>query len=221
MLEVSELSCVRGERTLFRDVGFMLDAGSLLRVTGPNGSGKTSLLRIVCGLSPPAAGEVRWRGENIRSLREEYWKELVYVGHLNALKDDLTALENLGIAAALGGRKLVDGAALEALERFGVAACAGLPARVLSQGQRRRVALARLMVSRDAPLWVLDEPFTALDAAAVRLMEDLIGGHLARGGSVIYTTHQEAKIEASMVLNIELGAPPSQSSPLEREGIFA
>lgn len=212
MLETLALSCVRGDRTLFTGIEFALGAGSLLRVTGPNGSGKTSLLRIVCGLAPPAAGEVRWHGENIRSLREEYWKDLVYIGHLNALKDDLTALENLEIASALGGRKIADGVALDALDSFGVAACAELPARVLSQGQRRRVTLARLILSRDLPLWVLDEPFTALDAAAVRLMESLISEHLSRGGSVIYTTHQEARIEASVVLNIELGAPPSQSS---------
>lgn len=206
MLEASELSCVRGERTLFRDVGFALEAGSLLRVTGPNGSGKTSLLRIVCGLAPAAAGEVRWRGENIRTLREEYWKNLVYIGHLNALKDDLTALENLAVASALGGRKIGDSVARDALGGFGVAAYADLPARVLSQGQRRRVALARLMLSRNVPLWVLDEPFTALDSAAVRTMETLIGEHLARGGSVIYTTHQEARIEAGVMLCIELGA---------------
>jgi len=205
MLEATALECVRGERTLFRDVGFALESGSLLRVAGANGSGKTSLLRIVCGLTPPAAGEVRWRGENIRSLREEYWKHLLYIGHLNAVKDDLTALENLGIASALGGRKVADRVALEALDQFGVAACAGLPARVLSQGQRRRVALARLALSRNSPLWVLDEPFTALDVGAVALMEQLIHEHLVRGGAAVFTTHQEVTIEASVRLRIDLG----------------
>ncbi len=197
---------MRGERTLFRDVAFSLAAGSLLRIAGANGSGKTSLLRIVCGLTPPAQGEIRWRGENIRVLREEYWKHLVYIGHSNAVKDDLTALENLEIASALGGRSIAPGAAYSALDQFGVAACAALPARVLSQGQRRRVALARLVVSRTLPLWVLDEPFTALDAAAVGFVQTLIGEQLERGGTVVFTTHQEVVIEASVKLRIDLGA---------------
>jgi len=206
MLEVTDLECVRGERTLFRDVAFTLEPGSLLRIAGANGSGKTSLLRIVCGLAPPAQGEVRWRGESIRALREEFWKDLVYIGHSNAVKDDLTALENLEIACALGGAKNSRGAAYAALEQFGIAACAGLPARVLSQGQRRRVALARLLMSRRLPLWVLDEPFTALDAAAVGLVQTLIGEQLARGGAVVFTTHQEVVIEAAVKLCIDLGA---------------
>ncbi len=197
---------MRGERTLFRDVAFSLAAGSLLRIAGANGSGKTSLLRIVCGLTPPAQGEIRWRGENIRVLREEYWKHLVYIGHANAVKDDLTALENLEIASALGGQSIAPGAAYSALDQFGVAACAALPARVLSQGQRRRVALARLVVSRTLPLWVLDEPFTALDAAAVGFVQTLIGEQLERGGTVVFTTHQEVVIEASVKLRIDLGA---------------
>lgn len=205
MLDAGNLECVRGERTLFRDVAFSLAAGSLLRIAGANGSGKTSLLRIVCGLTPPTQGEIRWRGESIRALREEYWKHLVYIGHSNAVKDDLTALENLEIASALGGRSLAPGAAHSALDQFGVGACAALPARVLSQGQRRRVALARLVVSRALPLWVLDEPFTALDAAAVGFVQTLIGEQLARGGTVIFTTHQEVVIEAGVKLRIDLG----------------
>jgi heme exporter protein A len=205
MLEAGGIECVRGERTLFRDVAFSLAAGSLLRIAGANGSGKTSLLRIVCGLTPPTQGEIRWRGENIRALREEYWKHLVYIGHSNAVKDDLTALENLEIASALGGQGMASGAAHSALDQFGVAACAALPARVLSQGQRRRVALARLVVSRALPLWVLDEPFTALDAAAVGFVQTLIGEQLARGGTVVFTTHQEVVIEAGVKLRIDLG----------------
>ncbi|MDH5535045.1 MAG: cytochrome c biogenesis heme-transporting ATPase CcmA [Betaproteobacteria bacterium] len=206
MLDASALECVRGERTLFRDVSFALEGGSLLRIAGANGSGKTSLLRILCGLSPPAQGEVRWRGERIRALGEEYWRHLIYIGHANAVKDDLTALENLEIATAIGGRTATDGAALDALGQFGVAPCAALPARVLSQGQRRRVALARLALSAEVPLWVLDEPFTALDTAAVRFMESLIGGQLARGGTVVFTTHQEVTIVAAISLRIDLSA---------------
>ena len=197
MLEGIGLECVRGERTLFRDLDFKLERGALLRVAGENGSGKTSLLRIVCGLTPPAAGELRWRGENIRSLREDYWKELVYIGHANALKDDLTAQENLRIGCRLAGLAASAAQTLDALERFGVGRCAKLPARVLSQGQRRRVALARLGVSAALPLWVLDEPFTALDAAAVENLEALVGEHLNRGGAVMLTTHQEVRIAAA------------------------
>jgi len=197
MLEGIGLECVRGERTLFRGLGFRLERGALLRVAGENGSGKTSLLRIVCGLTPPAAGELRWQGENIRSLREDYWKELVYIGHANALKDDLTAQENLRIGCRLAGLTASPRQTADALERFGVGRCAQLPARVLSQGQRRRVALARLGVSAELPLWVLDEPFTALDAAAVDNLQALVGEHLSRGGAVMLTTHQEVGIAAA------------------------
>lgn len=205
MLEASGLACVRGERTLFTEVSFALERGTLLRVAGANGTGKTSLLRIVCGLLLPAEGEVRWEGQNIRALREAYWKDLVYVGHSSAVKDDLTALENLDIGAALSGRAIGSGGALAALEAFGIPQCAHLPARVLSQGQRRRVALARLAVAKDTPVWVLDEPFTALDAAAVKLMERLIDEHVAHGGTTILTTHQEVAIAAPMQ-RIDLGA---------------
>lgn len=197
MLEGRALECVRGERTLFRDLNFTLEPGALLRVAGENGSGKTSLLRIVCGLSPAAHGEVRWNGENIRRLREDYSRQLVYVGHLDALKNDLTAQENVVIGSAISGVERSAAEALEALKRFGVGGCSRLAARVLSQGQRRRVALAKLALSAAALLWVLDEPFTALDKAAVEGLEALLGEHLARGGAVMLTTHQEVAIAAN------------------------
>jgi heme exporter protein A len=204
MLEAVGLECVRGERTLFSGVEFTVERGALLRVAGANGSGKTSLLRIVCGLTPPARGEVRWDGRNVRASREEYARELVYIGHANALKDDLTARENLLIACALAGLRPGVAAADDALERFGVGRCAMLPARVLSQGQRRRTALARLALSAAAPLWVLDEPFTALDVAAVADLETLIGAHLDGGGSVVLTTHQEVAIAAAKARRLDL-----------------
>ncbi|HEX2830502.1 MAG TPA: cytochrome c biogenesis heme-transporting ATPase CcmA [Burkholderiales bacterium] len=194
MLEALDLECVRGERTLFSGLDFTLERGALLRVTGRNGSGKTSLLRIVCGLTPPAQGEVRWDGIDVRKLGEEYARQLVYVGHANALKDDLTARENLLISSELAGLATTDDQAQDALDRFGVGHCAPLPARVLSQGQRRRTALARLALSPSVPLWVLDEPFTALDTAAVDDLQALIGSHVARGGSIVLTTHQEVAI---------------------------
>ena len=204
MLEAVDLQCVRGERTLFSGLDFALARGELLRVAGENGSGKTSLLRIVCGLTPPAHGEVRWEGSNIRSLKEEYAKQLVYVGHANALKDDLTARENLTIGSQLAGLDVPPRAAEDALERFGVGHCAMLPARVLSQGQRRRVALSRLALSSAVPLWVLDEPFTALDVKAVEDLQSLIGAHVGRGGSIVLTTHQEVAIAAASSRRLDL-----------------
>jgi heme exporter protein A len=208
LLEVSNLACERGERTLFSGLTFTVAPGTLLRVAGANGSGKTSLLRIVCGLMLQAAGEVRWKGGNTRTLREEYWQALIYIGHLNALKDDLTALENIEIGAALSGHRVTRDAALAALADLGIARCAELHSRVLSQGQRRRVALARLLVSRATPLWVLDEPFPGLDAAAVGLIGSTIARHVAEGGTVLLTTHQEVAIEAP-AQRIDLGDAPS------------
>ena len=204
MLEAVDLQCVRGERTLFSGLDFSLERGELLRVAGANGSGKTSLLRIVCGLTPPAHGEVRWDGANIRSLKEDYARQLVYIGHANALKDDLTGRENLTIATALAGLETSTRQAQDALDRFGVGDCAMLPARVLSQGQRRRVALARLALSSQVPLWVLDEPFTALDAAAVGDLQALISAHASRGGSIVLTTHQEVEIAAAKSRRLDL-----------------
>jgi heme exporter protein A len=204
-LEAAGLRCVRGERTLFQDLSFTLRSGELLRIGGPNGSGKTSLLRIACGLLEPDRGEVRWGGEDIRALKEEFWARLLYLGHANALKDDLSAAENLEIACALAGVVADERQIRAALERLGLAGRENLPARVLSQGQRRRVALARLALGDGAPLWVLDEPFTALDAAAIEDVRELIAGHVSRGGGVLYTTHHEAVIAAAVSRRIDLG----------------
>ena len=193
MLEIRNLACTRGDHLLFSDLNFSLSAGELLQVEGANGSGKTSLLRMLCGFMMPAAGEIRWRGQSIRKLDEDFNAEMIYLGHLNAIKDELNALENLRIGAHLAGCIVKDTQVIAALRRMGLRGRETLPVKVLSQGQRRRVALARLLFS-NAPLWILDEPLTALDVGAVGLMQELIGGHLAKGGMVIYTTHQPLEV---------------------------
>jgi len=197
VLEATDLGCERGGRALFRALSFSLAAGELLRIAGANGSGKTSLLRILCGLLSPAAGEVRWKGEPIRPLREEYSRQLVYLGHAPAVKDELTAAENLSIACRIAGNGRTAAEIAQALQRLEVPALSLL--KRLSQGQRRRAALARLALSHSAPLWLLDEPLAALDAQAARLVEQLIAEHVGRGGMVIYTTHQEARIEGRVI----------------------
>ena len=197
MLEARDLDCERGGRALFRRLGFAVETGALLRIAGANGSGKTSLLRILCGLLAPSAGEVRWRGTPIHSLKEEYSRHIVYLGHAPAVKDELTARENLEICCRLAG---VAADAHAALQRLGVPA--DVPAGRLSQGQRRRAALARLALSASVPLWLLDEPLTALDTAAADLTRGLMREHTTRGGAVVYTTHQDAGLQDSRVIEL-------------------
>lgn len=199
MLEAVDLECERGGRVLFRGLSFQLARGDSVRVTGANGSGKTSLLRILCGLLSPTRGEVRWDGAPIRSLREEYSKNLVYLGHAPAVKDELSAAENLAIACQLAGER-ADGVEA-ALGRFGLAPD-GPPVKRLSQGQRRRSALARLALSETRLLWLLDEPFSALDAEGIALLSELSAAHLARGGAVVFSTHQDPGIAAARVIEL-------------------
>jgi heme exporter protein A len=203
MLEAVNLECIRGPRRLFSGLNFSLSPGGFVQLTGANGSGKTSLLRIVCGLLGPETGEVRWQSANIRSLGEEYFTALTYVGHRSGVKDDLTAVENLRIASGLSGVEVSRDEAVEALRSFGLADREHLPARLLSEGQRRRLALARLGVCKTA-LWVLDEVLTSLDKDAVALVKRLIEAHLSRGGMAIVATHQELDVSASSYQRIEL-----------------
>lgn len=202
MLEAAGVECARGGKSLFRGLSFAVGPGQALRVAGANGSGKSSLLRILCGLLAPDAGEVRWRGTPIRSLKEEYSGQLVYLGHAPAVKEELSAAENLYIACRLAGHNPSREALGKALQAFGLAG-EGRILRRLSQGQRRRAALARLALAASSPLWLLDEPFSALDAAAIKIVENAMEQHLSRGGAAVFTTHQDAGIAASRV--IELG----------------
>jgi heme exporter protein A len=201
MLTVANLSCVRGERRLFADLAFELAVGEWLHVRGENGAGKTTLLRALVGLSPPDHGEICWRGEPIKSLGEDYRREVLYLGHYGAVKEDLTPLENLKLSASLDGRQIGDGEALAALHRFGLRGREELPVRCLSAGQKRRVLLARL-VTRKATLWVLDEPFTALDVRAVDMLSALIAEHVAAGGLAVLTSHQAMPIAGGKTVTL-------------------
>lgn len=194
MLTVTDLACVRGYVQLFRGISFSLQSGVLLHLKGANGSGKTSLLRLVCGLGQPASGQVSWRGTPIRALGEEYYRDVFYLGHANGLKDELNAVENLCIAARLAGEAASVARANEALRRLGLEECKSLPTKLLSQGQKRRSALARLLFTAK-PLWILDEPFAALDSGAVVLLEGVLDTHLAAGGMVLLTSHQEVNVK--------------------------
>ena len=206
MLEASQIECVRGNRRLFRGLSFRLEAHQALRVRGENGSGKTSLLRIVAGLSPAESGRVSWNDGNIRALGEDYLREFLFLGHSNGLKDDLTPVENLRYALALAGVGADEPALRGALSEQGLASIADLPVKLLSQGQKRRVALARLSFSAQKPLWILDEPFIALDAVSVDRLARTITRQLQRGGMVMFTTHQEVDLPGSAMRTIELGA---------------
>jgi heme exporter protein A len=189
MFSVSNLSCSRGDKRLFSGVSFALQPGEWLHLEGDNGVGKTSLLRLACGLSALEQGEIQWQGQPVSSNIDEFRANLAYLGHQLALKEDLTPLENLRADTAIAGRTLSLADAKAALAQLGLKGREHLPVRVLSQGQKRRTALARLLVS-SAPLWILDEPFVALDAAAQKVLSEVINGHLNRQGMVLFTSHQ-------------------------------
>jgi heme exporter protein A len=201
MLEAISLQCVRGERELFNNLSFSLGSGQMLLLSGPNGSGKTSLLRLLCGISPPASGEVRWQGESVLSRRGEYCRGMTYLGHHNGVKEELTPLENLRMATAVADIVAGEDTIRAALDRVGLAGYEELPAKQLSQGQKRRVALARLLLAK-APLWILDEPLAALDVQAVALVEEVLAAHLAEGGLAVLTTHQPLNVRIDVEIRV-------------------
>lgn len=208
-LQAHQISCVRGERLLFSGIDFTLQPGQALRVRGANGSGKTTLLRILCGLALAETGEVRWQSCNIRACREDYHRQLIYLGHVAAVKEDLLAWENLALGARLQGTVLERQSALRGLRALGLARAALLPARALSQGQRKRLVLARLHCAEGqaAALWILDEPFSALDQAAAAALCVTLDAHFARGGMLVYTTHQDFSLHPAQTQEINLDLP--------------
>lgn len=203
MLEIQTLECVRDDRLLFNDLSFTVADAEVLQIEGPNGSGKTSLLRIICGLRLPEAGQVMWQGESISANREDYYANMVYIGHLPCIKADLTVMEN--VRSLLDTRSLtLSNVVIEAaLAKVGLASYEDVQGKALSSGQRRRILLAFIELAQ-AKLWILDEPLTALDVQGVDLMESMILEHRAAGGSVVFTTHHGMQLDCEM-RSVQLG----------------
>jgi heme exporter protein A len=197
LLQSENLECTRDDRRLFSGLRFDLPAGQVLQIEGPNGSGKTSLLRILCGLRRPDDGCVKWRGEDIASGREDYYANMAYIGHLPCVKADLSTEENIRALLDTRTQSASSDEIGRVLATVGLAGFEDVPAKALSSGQRRRVLLAYLLLTR-AKLWILDEPLTALDVQGVELMETMILEHREQGGSVIFTTHHGMKLPCEM-----------------------
>ena len=213
-LEVIKLQCQRGEKELFSGLSFALKNKQLMRIEGQNGTGKTTLLRTLCGLYQPDDGDVLWNNTPIKKLAEEFLKDLFYLGHHNAIKADLSALENLRINTALAGENYTEDILLQALDDIGLFGSEYKPTAHLSQGQKRRVALAGLLLSK-AKLWILDEPFVALDGFAVKLLQDVIAKHVENDGMVILTTHQEVPLISGEILRINLDQGAGQNNGIK------
>jgi len=201
ILEARAITCVRGDRELFSRLDLQVSAGECLHIRGENGVGKTSLLRLLTGLASPESGEVLWNGVPIKKESSEYHSKLLFLGHRDALKEDLTALENLRMYAAIDGIDLSDVEAFSTLWRFGLKGREDLPVNCLSAGQKKRVLMAR-MLTRRAQVWILDEPFNALDTQAVLELQSLIGQHLEGNGLVVLTSHQPLAISNLRVFDL-------------------
>lgn len=202
LLAANGLRCMRGDRELFTGLSLSLQAGELLQIHGANGSGKTTLLRILCGLSLPDAGEIYWQNVSLAKNRSRFLRNLHYVGHSTGIKLELSPLENLAFATALNGEvsRITLQEALDRVELFGFET---EPARTLSAGQRRRIGLARLLVS-PARAWILDEPFTALDKSGVRVLETLLHEHLETGGIAVLASHSPVNLPERYIKNLHL-----------------
>ncbi|MBT3196687.1 MAG: cytochrome c biogenesis heme-transporting ATPase CcmA [Gammaproteobacteria bacterium] len=197
-----DLECIRGNRLLFSHLNLEIGAGKILQIEGRNGCGKTSLLRLLCGIMLPSEGQILWRGTDINEDRAEFYAESAYLGHHNGTKGELSALENLQFAQALSTPK--EGSDLyEILARLSLAGFEDIPCRHLSAGQNRRVALARLLAT-DATIWVLDEPFTALDRKGIAEIETIFEEHVTQGGTIILTTHHPLKVNEPYYRSLNL-----------------
>ena len=201
VLEARALTCIRGERELFSGLDLQVFAGQCLHIRGENGVGKTSLLRLLTGLTSPESGEVLWSGHSIKEEASEYHNKLLFLGHRDALKEDLSAIENLRLYAAIDGITLSEQDAFASLWRFGLKGREDLPVNCLSAGQKKRVLMARMLM-RGAQVWILDEPFNALDTHAVQELQDLIAEHLRGNGLVVLTSHQPLAIPGLRVLDL-------------------
>jgi len=204
LLEARRLAAQRGHANLFADVDFSLGSGEALVVQGPNGSGKTTLLRIVAGLTMPTAGEIRWHDEAMRAFDSRLRQVVAFNGHWAALKDELTAFENLDAWTSLHDQPASREAIEDALDAVALARRQRLPVRVLSQGQRRRIGLARLALS-ERPLWILDEPLTALDGEAIDVLGALLARHLAADGLCVAASHQPLPLDTGRTKTLALG----------------
>ena len=204
-LTFDNISCSKGGRPLFRGIHCSLRSGHWLHVAGANGTGKTSLLRMLCGLAPIESGDILWNGHPISAQRTAFQQDLCYQGHLNGLQESMTVLENLAFASALRGHTATAAQMSETLARFGVTGRGHQLVRHLSQGQKRRVALSRLALT-PARLWVLDEPFVAMDDAGIHMLADLIAHHLDQGGLALLTSHQAVDIGSAPMQTLELRA---------------
>jgi heme exporter protein A len=204
VLTATQLECIRGNRRLFSGIEFAVEAGNVLRIEGANGSGKTSLMRMICGLRKPDSGEICWQAQPIDEIGEQYRAQVAYLGHANGVKNELSAIENLRMSAQLAGEVISEEDAYSALQRLGLAGREDLPSKVLSQGQKRRVALARLLVTKKS-LWLLDEPVASLDQQAVETVEAMLQAHLAQGGMALLTTHQSICTPSNSTQYLRLG----------------